>query len=411
MNASRLIVPRLVACLAACLVAAAAALPAAGESSVLLGVDVLQRDGFAPLVGKRVGLITNHTGLDSTGRPTADLLAEADQVELVRLFGPEHGIRGDLDQSQIADGVDGPTGLPVVSLYGPRRKPEPRHLEGLDVLVFDIQDIGCRFYTYISTMKLAMEAAAEAGLPFVVLDRPNPIDGVTIEGPMLDPGAESFVACYSLPLRHGMTIGEIAKLLVAEADNRIAKLDLTVVKVEGWRRDQTWDETGLVWTDPSPNMRRLSQALLYPGVGFLETTNVSVGRGTDTPFERFGAPWINPPEFAAALNAEPTPGVRFVPRYFTPASSKHAGEVCGGVDIMLTDAEALDAVAAGLAMARTLARLYPHDWDQTRLPRLLGSAAMCDAIGRAAPLAQLEQLAEAGLDGFRERRRKVLLYR
>lgn len=385
--------------------------PTRGDQPATLGVDVLARDDFALLAGKRVGLITNHTGLNSSGTPTADLLAEADNVELVRLFGPEHGIRGDLDQSQIGDGTDGPTGLPVVSLYGPRRKPEPQHLAGLDVLVFDIQDIGCRFYTYISTMQLAMEAAAEAGMPFVVLDRPNPIDGVTVEGPMLDPGAESFVACYSLPLRHGMTIGEIAKLLVEESETTLAKLDLTVVRVEGWKREQTWDQTGLVWTDPSPNMRRLSQALLYPGVGFLETTNVSVGRGTDTPFERFGAPWINAAEYAAALNGEGLAGVTFVPRYFSPKSSKHSGQRCGGVDILLVDAAKLDAVAVGLAMARNLARLYPHDWDTKSLPRLLGSQRLCGEIGQAAPLDELERLADEGLEDFQLRRRKVLLYK
>ncbi|TWT42680.1 exo-beta-N-acetylmuramidase NamZ family protein [Botrimarina hoheduenensis] len=437
----RLLVPSFIRLMASCrVVLAAAALSAAAPSAVaplaiaseaavvseakqppvaervVLGIDVLQREDYRLLRGKRVGLITNHTGLDSAGHSTADLFHNAEQVELVRLFGPEHGIRGELDQAQIADGVDEPTGLPVVSLYGPRRQPEPEHLAGLDVLVFDIQDIGCRFYTYISTMKLAMEAASQAGIDFVVLDRPNPIDGVTIEGPMLDADAESFVACHSLPLRHGMTTGELAQLIVADAqaagptENPLANVKLTVVRCEGWRRNETWEATGLVWTDPSPNMRRLSQALLYPGVGFLETTNVSVGRGTDTPFERFGAPWIDPAEFAAALNAEQTPGVRFVPRWFTPTSSKFAGERCGGVDLILIDTPSLDAVQGGLAMARTLALLYPNEWEHASLKRLLACETLHQAIVRGAPLDELCRISREGLDAFAARRQRALLY-
>lgn len=386
-----------------------AAAPAAPP--VLLGVDVLVRDGFAPLRDKRLGLITNHTGLASDGRTTIDLFAEAEGVTLVRLFGPEHGLRGELDQAQIADGVDGPTGLEVVSLYGPRRAPEPPHLADLEALVFDIQDIGCRFYTYVSTMKLAMRAAADAGIDFVVLDRPNPIGGVAVEGPMLDPGSESFVGCHTLPLRHGMTAGELAEMFRREGDERgPIEVRLTVVRCEGWRRGMTWDETGLVWTNPSPNMRRLTQALLYPGVGLLETTNVSVGRGTDTPFELFGAPWIEPRALAAALNAAEPPGVRFVPRWFTPASSTHAGARCGGIDVVVEDAAKLHAVDTGLTIAATLRDLYPESWESERFNRLLIGGEVFAALEKGAPADELRRLAREGLEEFARRRAAVLLY-
>lgn len=381
--------------------------PATGQS-VRLGVEVLEAGGFEALAGKRVGLVTNHTGLTSDGRTTIDVLHKAEGPTLVRLFGPEHGLRGELDQSQIDDGLDGPTGLPIVSLYGPRRAPEPAHLADLDSLVFDIQDIGCRFYTYISTMKLAMEAAAKAGIEFVVLDRPNPLGGIAVEGPMLDPGDESFVGCYTLPLRHGMTVGELAELMVTEG---VAPgVELTVVPCEGWSRQQTWDQTGLVWTNPSPNMRRLPQAILYPGVGLLEVTNVSVGRGTDTPFELFGAPWIEPAELAAELNRADTPGVRFVPRYFTPASSKFAKQRCGGVDLVLADPDALNAVDLGLTIASTLRRLYPDDWETKSFNRLLINRSIHEAVAEGASPAVLHRLAREGLVDFQRRRAAVLRY-
>lgn len=380
---------------------------AAAAQAVRLGVDVLERDGFGPIEGQRVGLITNHTGLTSDGRTTIDLLHEADAVDLVRLFGPEHGLRGELDQAQIEDGVDGPTGLPVVSLYGPRRSPEAEHLADLDALVFDIQDIGCRFYTYTSTMKLAMAAAAEAGIRFVVLDRPNPIGGVAIEGPMLR-GEESFVGCHSLPLRHGMTIGELAKLFLA--DGAAPGLELVVVPCEGWRRSMYWDETGLVWTDPSPNMRRLTQAIVYPGLGIMETTNISVGRGTDTPFERFGAPWIEPVEFAAALNACAPEGIVYAPRYFTPTASRFADERCGGVDAIVTDPKGLNAVDHGMAIAATLRELYPDAWQTDRYDRLLINEAVYQALLGGASADVLRRMTREGLEAFRERRRGVLMY-
>lgn len=394
--------------LPACLLVASLATQVTATEPIRLGVEVLLDQPVAAVAGKRIGLVTNHTGLTSDGRTTIDALHKHARITLVRLFGPEHGLRGELDQSQIDDGVDGPTGLPIVSLYGPRRAPEAEHLADLDALVFDIQDIGCRFYTYISTMKLCLEAAAGAGIDFVVLDRPNPLGGLAVEGPMLDPGDESFVGCYTLPLRHGMTVGEIAELMLAEGVAPGAKL--TVVPCEGWRRAMAWDRTGLVWTDPSPNMRRLPQAILYPGVGLLETTNVSVGRGTDTPFELFGAPWIEPAKLAAELNAADTPGVRFVPRFFTPTSSKFAGERCGGIDLVLTDPDGLNAVDLGLTIAATLRRLYPDDWETAGYNRLLINGAVHQAVIDGASPGVLHRMARTGLDGFQRRRAAVLKY-
>src|SRR5581483_4665277 len=281
---------------------------------VACGIDVLQRDSFAPLRGRSVGLITNHTGLNRKGMATADLLRAAPEVRLRALFGPEHGIRGALD-TKISDSKDKATGLPVYSLYGERTRPTAAQLAGLDTLVFDIQDIGTRFYTYISTLGLCLEAAAEHSLRFVVLDRPNPLGGLDVEGPLADPDQLSFTAYHPIPIRHGLTVGEMARLF--QAEKRIGA-DLHVVPVEGWRRADFWDATNLTWVNPSPNMRSLTGALLYPGIGLLETTNVSVGRGTDTPFEIIGAPWLDGRLLAAELNARDLPGVRFVPVRFTP---------------------------------------------------------------------------------------------
>ncbi len=277
---------------------------------MLNGIDVLQRDGFAMLKGHKVGLITNHTGLNRDGVSTVKLLHEAPDVKLVTLFSPEHGFEGKLDVSKIGDQTDQSTGLKVFSLYGETRTPTKESLDGIDTLVFDIQDIGCRFYTYVSTMGNAMKAAGEHKVRFVVLDRVNPVGGVDVQGPILDDGDQSFVGYHTLPVRHGMTAGELAKMFREEMS---LDVDLVVVPVEGWTRSNLFDETGLTWTNPSPNMRSLTQAVLYPGVGLLEMTNLSVGRGTDTPFELIGAPWIRERELAAHLNAAGIAGVRLCP--------------------------------------------------------------------------------------------------
>ncbi|MCC7084499.1 MAG: DUF1343 domain-containing protein, partial [Pirellulales bacterium] len=301
---------------------------------VKLGIDVLVEDGFKLLEGKRVGLITNQTGVDSERVTTIERLHQAKNVKLVALFSPEHGIRGALDQPRIKDSVDEQTGVPVYSLYGENRRPSEEQLARVEVLVFDIQDIGTRFYTYPSTMCLAMEAAAKAGRQFVVLDRPNPIDGATVEGPLLDEGRESFVGLQRLPIRHGLTLGEMATMF---ATARGIEDVLTVVKMQGWRRDMYLFDTGLFWLNPSPNMRSLEAALLYPGIGMLEFTNVSVGRGTETPFEVLGAPWIDEEKLAAVLNDSKLPGVRVVPLRFTPTASKFAKEECRGVHFIITN--------------------------------------------------------------------------
>jgi uncharacterized protein YbbC (DUF1343 family)/CubicO group peptidase (beta-lactamase class C family) len=348
----------------------------ATEGEVRCGIDVLEADGFAPLKGKRIGLITNHTGRTRDGRTTIDVLFEADGIELVALFSPEHGIRGLLD-TNIDDSKDEQTGLPIYSLYGERRKPSPEQLEGLDALVFDIADIGTRFYTYISTMGLAMEAAAEADIPIFVLDRPNPIGGQAVQGPVRDDDLGSFIAFHRLPVRHGMTIGELALMFNRE---REVGAELTVVQCQGWRRSLWFDRTGLLWVNPSPNMRSLTEALLYPGVGLLEATNLATGRGTDTPFERVGAPWIDPQRWARELNAEGIDGVRFVPIRFSPTERQYAGEDCGGVYILIKDWETVDPIEVGIALAVTLRRLYPDDWKPEALNRLMTNQAAYEAI-------------------------------
>ncbi len=317
----------------------AAATPPAGE--VLTGVDVLEREGFARLRGRRVGLVTNLSGKDRRGERTADVLRAAPGVTLVALFSPEHGLGGGGDGA-VADGRDARTGLPVYSLYGKRTRPAPEQLRGLDTLVFDLADAGARWFTYETTLAYVLETAAEHHLKVVVLDRPNPLGGVAVEGPVLEPGRTSFIGYHPLPVRHGMTLGELAGLFNREHP---IGADLEVVRVEGWRRAQLLDATGLAWIDPSPNLRSLDEALLYPGVGLLEATNVSVGRGTPLPFEQIGAPWIDGPRLAAALAEQRLPGVRFTATSFTPESSAFAGQRCEGVRIRDRGSRALRAGA------------------------------------------------------------------
>jgi uncharacterized protein YbbC (DUF1343 family) len=393
--------------LAALLLAAPGIAAADRAGRALSGIDVLARDDYAALDGQRVGLITNHTGIDGEGVPTIHRLHGASNVQLVALFSPEHGLHGRLDVARIADSEDEGTGLRVHSLYGETRQPTPDMLDGLDTLVFDIQDIGTRFYTYISTLGLAMEAAAEAGLRFVVLDRPNPINGVGVAGPLRDADAASFTALHALPVRHGMTVGELALMFRAELG---LELDLEIVRVENWRRGDYFDATGLRWVNPSPNMRSLAQALLYPGIGLLETTNLSVGRGTDTPFELFGAPWLDGDSFAFELNRLGLPGVAFVPVRFTPEASKFEGEACGGVNVIVTDRAAFAPVRTGLAIARTLRLRYPEAWEAGAYGRLLANRATLEALLAGAETAEIESVFAAELQAFQERRAAFLLY-
>jgi uncharacterized protein YbbC (DUF1343 family) len=373
---------------------------------VLAGIDVLARDRFALLAGRRVGLITNHTGIDRRRAATIDLLRSAPGVTLVALFSPEHGIRGALDQPTITDSTDEKSGLPVFSLYGERRAPTPAQLAGIDTLVFDIQDIGCRFYTYVSTMALAMEVAAREGKRFVVLDRPNPIGGETVAGPLRE-GADSFTAAHSIPLRHGMTAGELARMIAAE---RKWSLDLRVVKCSGWKRPQLFDETGLPWINPSPNMRTLAAAILYPGIGMLEFTNLSVGRGTDTPFEIIGAPWIDEAALAAELTAAGIPGLRVMPVQFTPTASVYKDTLCRGVRISLTDRRQADALSLGTAIASALCRRHPNDFETRNLNRLLAHEPTASAIKSGRRWTEIRALWLGDTRAFRLRRRPFLLY-
>lgn len=375
--------------------------------AVQTGLDCLQADGFELLRGQRVGLITNHTGINRQGVSNIALLDADPNVQLVALFSPEHGIAGKLDVEKIGDSQDDATGLKVFSLYGESRQPSSEQLAEIDTLVFDIQDIGTRFYTYISTMGLAMEAAETHGKRFVVLDRPNVIDGRTVAGPVLDAGQESFVGFHTLPVRHGMTAGELATMFQRE---RYPELDLHIVRVQNWDRDWYFDQTGLPWVDPSPNMRNVNQAILYPGIGLLETTNVSVGRGTDTPFERFGAPWINANDLAATLNRAALPGVRFTPIRFTPDSSVFANESCQGVQILITDRDAVDPLSVGFEIASTLRRMYPTEWQHARYRRLLADAAVWDAVDGARGRHEIMALYREELQSFLERRAACLLY-
>ncbi|QDU75617.1 Esterase EstB [Bremerella volcania] len=372
-----------------------------------LGVDDLCDAQFDLLKGKKVGLIANHTSRNKAGKPTHLLLAESPAVNLVALFSPEHGFAGRFDQSHIGDTVDPETGITIKSLYDETRKPTPQQLEEVDILVFDIQDIGCRFYTYISTMGLAMEAAAEQGIPFVVLDRPNPLGGVAIEGPLLDKTERSFVAFHPIPVRHGMTIGELAKMMNEE---RGWKTDLTVVPLGGWKRDQLLFDTGLPWRNTSPNMRNLAQAMIYPGVGLLETTNVSVGRGTDTPFEVLGAPWIDGPSLATRINSYNVSGVKVIGVEFIPDSSKYEGEPCGGVNFIITDWKTFRPLDLGWATASSIRALYPNDWETDRLPVLLGNESVKQKILQAQSPQDISAAYQDSIYEFAKRREPFLIY-
>ena len=374
---------------------------------VMLGVDVLRESQFRLLKSKRVGLVSNHTGRTSDGISTAQLLRSAKDVQLVALFSPEHGFEGLLDEAGIGDSTATELKLPIYSLYGKTRRPTAEQLAQVDCLVYDIQDIGCRFYTYISTMKECMLAAAEHGKQLIILDRPNPIGGLTVAGSMVDAGRESFVACHNLPVQHGMTVGELAVLFRNELN---LKLDLQIVPVRNWQRSQSLDETGQEWIDPSPNMRSLLAARLYPGIGLLETSNISVGRGTDRPFEWLGAPWINSRQLAQWFNEQNVPGVRAIARRTTPNASKFVNEPCGGIQLVVTDAKAIDPLTIGLTVAVGLQKLYPNDWKAASINTLLVNNQMRDAIAAGASVKDLQALYAADLTEFKKRRDTALLY-
>ena len=385
------------------------------NGEVKTGIDQLEERNFdvlkVPGIAKpRVGLVTNQTGVDSQGRRTIDVLAHASQVQLTAIFSPEHGVQGTADTTDITNSKDSATGVAVYSVYGDtdaKRRPSPDVVRNLDVLVFDIQDAGARFYTYETTLGYFLEAAAKAGKPIVVLDRPNPLNGAFVQGPVSDAGQESFVNYHTVAVRHGMTIGELAKLYNGE---RHINANLTVVPMKGWIRGDWFDSTGVEWVNPSPNLRNLEQATLYPGVALLETTNVSVGRGTDTPFQVIGAPWIKSRQLAAYLNARLVAGVRFVPTEFTPASSTYADQACGGVNIILTNRETLDAPELGVEMAAALHKLYPQQFDLTKMNVLLANQAAFQGLQAGEDPRRIAEDWRDGFDRFMQVRAKYLIY-
>ena len=379
------------------------------QTAVMSGIDVLRADGFKALAGLRIGLVTNHTGRARDGAATIDLLASAPNVKLTALFSPEHGIRGILD-ANVPSSKDEKTGLPIHSLYGTgaQRRPSAEMLAGIDAMVIDLQDIGTRFYTYMTTMAYVMEEAASRKIKVFVLDRPNPIGGVAIEGPVLDEAAVGFTGYLpAMPIRHSLTMGELAKLFNGE---KKTGADLTVIAMRNWRRDAWFDETGLPWINPSPNMRNLHQATLYPGIGAFESTNISVGRGTDAPFEQVGAPWMDGTRLADHLNARLIPGARFYPIRFTPTASKFADQECQGVFIVVTDRNALRPVRLGVELASALTKLFPGKLEIDLAARLFGSVAGLGRLKAGDDPATIAGSWSGGEGRWRLLRAKYLLY-
>jgi uncharacterized protein YbbC (DUF1343 family) len=374
---------------------------------VQTGLDVLEAQKFAPLRGKHIGLITNHTGLDAQGRSTVDLLSHAPGVQLIALFSPEHGLAGSNDE-KISSSKDPSTGLPVHSLYGETLRPTEEMLKGIDTLVFDVQDAGVRFYTYTTTMAYCMEEAAKRNIAFFVLDRPNPLGGEIVEGPMLDPDKTSFVGYFPLPVRYGLTIGELAQLFNAE--NHIGA-DLHVVAMKNWHRNYFFDSTGIKWIPPSPNLRTTKGSILYPGIEILQNAGVSVGRGTQTPFEEFGAPWLSGDDVAAALNERHLSGVHFVAQPFIPIGGPNSGQRCGGVAIRITDRFTARSMRTGLEIAAILQKLYPKEFDSEKLLLLTGNSDTIQQLHSGAVPEKIVASWSASLTAFDQIRRKYFLYK
>jgi uncharacterized protein YbbC (DUF1343 family) len=383
------------------------------ESSVRTGLDCA---GSHKKVfdGKRLGIITNHTAYNSDGKYIVDVFLDMTEVKVAALFSPEHGLWGTERDAKKIDSQTHPVyRLPVYSLYGKTLKPTTEMLRDIDVLVFDIQDIGARFYTYIYTMSLAMEAAAENSKKFVVLDRPNPINGYSVQGNILESGLSSFVGLYPIPVRHGMTAGELAKMFNEQGwlKNGV-KADLVIIPMKGWHRHTWYDQTGLRFIKPSPNMPDIETAAIYPGLCLLEGTNVSEGRGTNTPFRQFGAPWIDSKRLADRLNKLNLPAMRFEPTHFTPGSSKYRGKMCNGVRISTTDRDRLEPYHSGMKIVNEIHRLYPDDfqWKTAHFDRLCGTAAIREAITSGSSLSELRSKWQVELEEFREIRDKYLIY-
>jgi uncharacterized protein YbbC (DUF1343 family) len=389
-------------------------------ASVLLGLEVIKKEDFFRLKGRAIGLVVNPASLDSGFNSTVDIFLNAHGVKMGVLFGPQHGIRGETQDNMIEwEGFqDKKTGLPVYSLYGKTREPLREMMEGVDCLVIDLPDVGARYYTFVWTLALCLRACKKHGKACVVLDRPNPINGVAMEGPVLDSRFSSFVGLYPLSIRHGMTMGEIALYL-----NREFKIecDLTVVPLEGWQREMWFDDTSLPWVMPSPNMPTLATAIVYPGMCLLEGTNISEGRGTTRPFEIFGKPGVDPYEVVKRLTEEDLPGVRFRPLYFQPTFQKHQGELCGGAQIHVTDRNAFLPVLTGVAVIHTIYRLYPerfswkqppYEYEEEKLPIdiLAGTDELRSQIERGCSLQEIARSWKEKLELFREARKPYLLY-
>ncbi|WP_269318234.1 exo-beta-N-acetylmuramidase NamZ family protein [Exiguobacterium sp. KJ 601] len=381
------------------------------KPKVELGVDRLMENPEI-LKGKRVGLITNPTGINAERTSIVDLFDQSDDFELTALYGPEHGVRGDAQAgSTVSSYIDDVTGLPVYSLYGATKKPTPEMLQDVDVLVFDIQDVGTRYYTYIYTMAYAMEAAAENGIPFVVLDRPNPQGGLRVDGPVLDPDHSSFIGLYPIPLKHGMTVGELARLFNTEYQ---IQADLEVVKMKGWKRSMMYEDTGLPFVMPSPNMPTTDTVNVYPATGLFEGTNLSEGRGTTKPFQLIGAPYIKAHEYANELNGLDLPGVAFRAASFTPTFSKHAGKLTHGVEVYVTDPARFESTRTGIAMIQMAHSMYPDDFEflaNDFITKLTGNAYVKDMILEGAPLEDILTKIEDERDAFLPIRKEYLLYK
>ncbi|UYO37151.1 DUF1343 domain-containing protein [Bacillus zhangzhouensis] len=381
------------------------------KAAVKTGVETLLTSNLSWLKEKRVGLITNPTGIDANMKSSVDLLFEHPNIKLTALYGPEHGVRGDAQAGEdIESYTDEKTGLPVYSLYGKTRKPTPEMLKNVDVLLFDIQDVGSRYYTYIYTMAYAMEAAKENNIPFVILDRPNPIGGLKVEGPVLEREHASFVGLYPIPLRHGMTTGELAKLFNQEFH---INAEVTVVKMKNWKRSMTFDDTKLPFVLPSPNMPTVDSTFVYPATGLIEGTNVSEGRGTTKPFELIGAPYINSSELAEHLNQLKLKGVQFRPVSFTPTFSKHAGTLSHGVQLYVTDRSSFEAVKTGVSIIKAIHDLYPHDFHflQTgNFDKLIGNGWTKEDINKGTSIKHIMKRYHHDLKTFEKKRKKYLIY-
>ncbi len=374
---------------------------------VQTGLDVLEAQKFAPLRGKHVGLITNHTGLDAQGRSTVDVLSHAGGFQVIALFSPEHGLAGRNDE-KVSSTKDPSTGLPVYSLYGDTRRPTEEMLKGIDALVFDVQDAGVRFYTYTATMGYCMEEAAKRKIAFFVLDRPNLLGGEIIEGPMLDADKTNFVAYFPLPVRYALTIGELAQFFNTE--NHIGA-DLHVITVRNWHRNYFFESTGIKWIPPSPNLRTIKGSILYPGIEILQSAGVSVGRGTQTPFEEFGAPWMNGDEVAAALNARNLPGVHFAGQPFIPIAGLYSGLRCGGVSIKITDRFKVRSMRMGLEIAAILQKLYPKQFEISKMVELVGNTDTMQQLQSGVPPEKIVASWSDSLATFDKVRRKYFLYK